>query len=58
MLGVEFGDALDGRAIRARVEVDDFLVRVLEGKDDGVGGEGGEVGVELLRWVSRYVDRN
>lgn len=45
MLGVEFGDARDGRAVGAGVEVDDFGVGVFEGEDDGVGGEGGEVGV-------------
>jgi hypothetical protein len=54
MLGVELGDAFNGRAVRARVEVDNFLVGVLEGKDDGVGWEGGEIGVELLQMVSRY----
>ena len=45
VLGVEFGDARDGRAVGAGVEVDDFRVGVFEGEDDGVGGEGGEVGV-------------
>ena len=45
VLGVELGHARDGRAVRAGVEVDDFRVGVLEGEDDGVGGEGGEVWV-------------
>jgi hypothetical protein len=54
MLGVELGHAFNGRAVRTRVEVNDFLVGVLEGKDDGVGWESGEVGVELLQKVSRY----
>lgn len=30
------------------VEVDDFLRGMLEGEDDGVGWEDGEVGVEFL----------
>jgi hypothetical protein len=42
---VEFGDARDGLRARAAVEVDDFLVGVLEGEDDRVGREGGEGGV-------------
>ena len=45
VLCVELGDPSDGRAVRAGVEVDDFGVSVFEGEDDGVGGEGGEVGV-------------
>ena len=43
MLGVELGDAFDGGAVRTGIEVDDFLVGVLEGKDYGVGREGREV---------------
>lgn len=49
MLGVEFGNTRNRLGIAARVEVDDFLVGVLEGEDDGVGGESCELGVELLR---------
>lgn len=48
--GVEFGDARDVGAGGGLcgVEVDDFLGVVFEGEDDGVGREGGEVGVEFL----------
>ena len=47
--GVELGDTGDCRAGEgARDEVDDFLICVLEREDDGVGGEGLEVGIELL----------
>jgi hypothetical protein len=45
---VELGDAGDGLGRGAGVEVDDILVRVLEGEDDGVGGEDGEAWMELL----------
>lgn len=48
MARVELRNAIDGRRVAARVEVDDVLVGVLEGKDDGVGWEGGELGVEFL----------
>jgi len=51
MLGVEIGDAGDGGRVGAGVEVDDFGVGVFEGEDDGIGGEGGEGGVEFLWWV-------
>lgn len=47
-LAVELRNARDGRGRRARVEIDDLLVRVLEGEDDGVGREDGEGGVEFL----------
>jgi hypothetical protein len=39
-LGIEFGHALNGSRIATRVEVDDFLIGVLEGEDDGIGGKG------------------
>jgi hypothetical protein len=48
---VEFRDARDGLRARAAVEVDDFLVGVLEGEDDRVGGEGGEGGVQFVEKV-------
>jgi hypothetical protein len=49
-LGVELGDAGDaGVAGGLRgVEVDYFLGGFLEGEDDGVGWEGGEIWVEFL----------
>ena len=56
VLGVELGDAFDGLGIAARVEVDDFLVRVLEGEDDGVGWEGCEGWVQFLRVVLEVLD--
>jgi len=38
------------------VEVDYFLGGFLEGEDDGVGWEGGEVGVQFLsRFVSLHI---
>jgi hypothetical protein len=50
-LGVELGHAGDaGIAGGLRgVEVDYFLRGFLEGEDDRVGWEGGEVGVQFLR---------
>jgi hypothetical protein len=48
VLGVELGDAFDGLSIAPRVEIDDFLVRVLEWENDGVGWEGREGWVEFL----------
>lgn len=48
VLGIELGDSGDGRRVGARVKVDDFLIRVLEGKDDGVGREGCKLRMELL----------
>lgn len=47
-LGVELWYALDGSAIAARVEVDNFLVGVLEWEDDRVGGEGSKGRVQFL----------
>lgn len=52
-LGVEFGHAWDtsiASGLRC-VEVDYFLGGFLEGKDDGVGWEGREVGVEFLNRI-------
>lgn len=48
--GVEFGHAGDACIAGGLggVEVDYFLGGFLEGEDDGVGWEGGEVGVEFL----------
>jgi hypothetical protein len=40
--GIELGNAIDGSAVTARVEVDDLLVGVLEWQDDRVGREGSE----------------
>lgn len=57
-LAVEFRDAWDGRAGGARVEVDNFLVGVLEGEDDRVGGEDGKVGVEFLGWEDQLLQAN
>jgi len=57
-LGVELGYAGDaGIAGGLRgVEVDYFLGGFLEGEDDGVGWEGGEVGVQFLsRFVSLHI---
>lgn len=47
---VELGHVGDGgaRVMLCGVEVDDFLRGMLEGEDDGVGWEDGEVGVEFL----------
>ena len=44
------GDAgdLGAGGVLGGVEVDDFLLGVFEGEDDGVGWEDGEVGVEFL----------
>lgn len=42
VLGVELGDAFDGLGIAARVEVNDFLVCVLEWENDGVRWKGCE----------------
>jgi hypothetical protein len=39
-LGIELGHALDGGTVAARVEINDFLVGMLEREDDGVGREG------------------
>lgn len=44
-LAIELGHAGDGLGARAAVEVDDLLVGVLEGQEDGIGREGGEVRV-------------
>jgi hypothetical protein len=46
--GVELRDTFDWLAVAPCVEVDDILVGVLEGKDDGVGREGSEGWVEFL----------
>jgi hypothetical protein len=51
VLSVEFGNTFNRLCIAARVEVNDFLVRVLEREDDRVGREGGEGGMELLQGV-------
>ena len=48
MLGVELGYALDGLGVAARIEVDDFLVCMLEWKNDGVGREGSKGRMEFL----------
>jgi hypothetical protein len=56
MLGVELGDAINRRAVGARVEIDHFLVCMLKGKDDGVGWEGSEVGVKFLLQVNSCTD--
>jgi hypothetical protein len=50
---IELGYALNGRAVAARVEVDDFLVGVLEREDDGVGRECRKGRVEFLSHVRR-----
>lgn len=39
---VELRNAFDGSAVTARIEVDDFLVGVLEWEDDWVRREGSE----------------
>lgn len=39
MLGVELGDTSDRLGVRASVEVNYFLIGVLEGQNDGVCGE-------------------
>lgn len=55
--GVQRGDAGDagvGGRLRG-VEVDYFLGGLFEGQDDGVGGEGGEVGVEFLGGVLEVI---
>lgn len=44
-LGVELRHAGDGLRAGRLVEVDDLLAGVLKGQDNGVCGEGGEVGV-------------
>jgi hypothetical protein len=49
MLGIEVWYTFNGCRIAARVEVDDFLVGVLEGENDGVGWECCEGGMEFLR---------
>jgi len=56
MLGVELGDAVNRRAVGARVEIDHFLVCMLKRKDDRVGWEGGEVGVKFLLQVNSCTD--
>ena len=48
MLCVKLGYACDRRAVRARVEVDNFGVGVLEWEYYRVGRERGEVGIEFL----------
>ena len=48
---VELGHPRDRLRAGTAVEVDDVLVRVLEGQDDGVGGKDGEVGVQLVEEV-------
>ena len=48
MLGVEFGNTFDGRGAAACIEVDDFLVGVLEREDDRVCRERGERRVKFL----------
>lgn len=45
---VELGNAGDGDGLLGGVEVDYLLRVLLEGEDDGVGGEDGEVGVQFL----------
>jgi hypothetical protein len=57
VFGVELGHAFDGFRVAARVEVNNFLVGMLERKDDGVGWEGREGGVELLFSVLGLVKR-
>lgn len=47
--GIERGNFGDGDGLLGGVEVDYFLGVALEGEDDGVSREDGEVGVELLR---------
>jgi hypothetical protein len=51
VLGVKLGDAFDGLSIAPRIEIDDFLVCVLEWENDGVGWEGREGWVEFLEDV-------
>lgn len=52
MPGIEVGDTFDWGRIAARVEVDYFLVGVLEWKDDGICWERCERWVEFLRHQS------
>jgi hypothetical protein len=53
---VELGRAGDVLAPFGGVEVDDLLRRLLVGKDNGVGGEDAEPGVQLVEEV-QLVDR-
>lgn len=48
MLGVEFGDTSDRLGVRASVEVNYFLIGVLEGQNDGVCGECCELRMQFL----------
>ena len=56
--GVELWDAWDGNGIGACIEVDNILVRALEGKNDAVGWEDLEVGVKFLSGQAMISRRN
>jgi hypothetical protein len=47
-LVIEFWNTGNGCCTGATIEIDHFLVFVLEGQDDWVGGEGSKVGVQFV----------
>jgi hypothetical protein len=49
MLGIELGHTSDWLSVRASVEVDYFLIGVLERQDDGVCGESCKLGMQFLQ---------
>jgi hypothetical protein len=58
MLSVELGYAFNGRRVTARVEINDFLIRVLERKNDRVSGEGSKRRVKFLLLLLELRCRN
>lgn len=57
VLGVKLGHAFDWCRVAARVEINDFLIGMLEREDDGVGWEGREGRMELLVRLLGLVER-
>jgi hypothetical protein len=51
MLGVELGYTSDWLSVRASVEVDYFLIGVLERQNNGICGECCELGMQFLQWL-------